>query len=278
MDAQTEFFDSEYKTLRAIYFSEYRFDNPYHFHELIEVIHIKEGEGSLISGNEVIPYRPNDLIFISSNLPHRFLSNANSSWSRSKLIQFSPKLFSNEMMKLPNFSFLNKLLVTTSCVYIKNTECAELEYHLDNAIYSKGIDLWHSLLFILKYIASDFSEHIIRENASFDFNVSRISPIFEWIGDNYRENVTTVELACLVNMDVSSFCRRFRKVTGLTVREYVNQLRVSDAYSQLITTNASICSISMSVGYSSSSVFCRNFKKIMGISASEVRERWKNPT
>ncbi|WP_373689553.1 AraC family transcriptional regulator [Photobacterium pectinilyticum] len=35
-----------------------------------------------------------------------------------------------------------------------------------------------------------------------------------------------------------------------------------------------MCEISLSVGYSSSSVFCRNFKKILGISASSIRKQW----
>ncbi|WP_413114069.1 AraC family transcriptional regulator [Thaumasiovibrio sp. DFM-14] len=274
MDAQTEVFLNEEKVFRRTVFSAPRFDNPYHFHELIEIVYIQEGTGTLISGKEVIKYQPNDLIFISSNLPHRFLTDNETKWSRSVLIQFTPEIFSPELLSVEFLSAISNLLKYKHYTYIKNTHCEVLINHLQSITSSSNGDIIGSLIAVLDRIATDFDSYVLREKNHFEFSVSRITPIFEWIGTNYIGEITTGQLAKKVNMDVSSFCRQFKSTTGVTVREYVNQLRVADAYSQLITTNKTICEISLSVGYSSSSVFCRNFKKILGISASSIRKQW----
>jgi len=53
------------------------FYNKLHQHEDIQLSFIVEGEGTLVVGNSIHPFKKNDIIVIGSNLPHVFKSQLN---------------------------------------------------------------------------------------------------------------------------------------------------------------------------------------------------------
>jgi AraC-like DNA-binding protein len=63
----------------------------------------------------------------------------------------------------------------------------------------------------------------------------------------------------------------FRLKTGLTVLQYVQQLRVSKAKTLLIRSELAIADIGLEVGYSDSSFFIRVFKKSTGVAPGRYR-------
>lgn len=60
--------------------------------------------------------------------------------------------------------------------------------------------------------------------------------------------------------------------TGLSVNEFINEIKVGVAKNVLKTTNNSILSISDYLGYNSQSHFVKTFKKITGVTPSEFRK------
>ncbi|MGL6312825.1 helix-turn-helix domain-containing protein [Vibrio sp. WXL103] len=272
MEAKSEIHFDQERHLNKLRYSSRLFDNPYHFHDSVEIAYIIQGSGTLISGKEVFHYQPNDLIFISSKLPHRFITDNQSSWATSLLVQFSPDLFSEALLSLDAFKSLNKLLNNQWCTFIKSTQDKELLQHMETLIETESSEVMSSLIAVLEYIAKDLDSYSTQEDGQYTFEVSRVDPVLTWLRSNYRQEITTTQLAKIVSMDTSSFCRQFKSATGMTVREYTNQLRITDAYSQLISTNRSISDIAFDVGYASSPVFCRNFRKVFGVSATTVRQ------
>mgnify|MGYP001943253646 FL=1 len=76
-------------------------------------------------------------------------------------------------------------------------------------------------------------------------------------------------------MSRSHFCRLFKEVTGQTLIEYVNDIRLSKAKAMLQDPNLSITEIALSTGFSDINYFSRLFKKTYQISPSGMRMKNK---
>ena len=102
---------------------------------------------------------------------------------------------------------------------------------------------------------------------------SRILGAIEYIEQNYIENITVDDLATAANMSASRFYPCFREALGVTPIDYLNHYRVNRAMMYLVSdTEMSVESISMAVGFESSTYFRRVFKKITGKTPREYRK------
>lgn len=79
------------------------------------------------------------------------------------------------------------------------------------------------------------------------------------------------ELAKRVNMTVSTLQRQFKQVFGLTVFEYIQQVKLTQSYIIIKTTNKSITTIAGEFGYDSPASFSSAFKRYFNISPSRLR-------
>ena len=76
---------------------------------------------------------------------------------------------------------------------------------------------------------------------------------------------TLEALAQCAGMSRAVFARRFREVVGQTPMEYLSYWRMLKASDQLLSTQDSVSSIAVGVGYVSESAFATAFKRIMGL-------------
>ena len=93
----------------------------------------------------------------------------------------------------------------------------------------------------------------------------RIKKAVSYVRENYYMPITVSDLASVANMSVSRFFPAFKKSTGITPVEYINNYRVSRAIVLLISdrgSGMSIEDISEKVGFDSSAYFRRVFKKL----------------
>ena len=76
-------------------------------------------------------------------------------------------------------------------------------------------------------------------------------------------------------MTVPAFCRYFKKTTGKTFTQLVNEYRVVHATKLLSETQNSITDICFESGFNNFSHFNKHFKLITGKSASNYRKEIK---
>ncbi|UOK64369.1 AraC family transcriptional regulator [Paenibacillus sp. OVF10] len=99
-----------------------------------------------------------------------------------------------------------------------------------------------------------------------------ISPVLEFITQNYMMPVTIDYLADLCHLSTTHFRRKFHEIMGTTPLDFLNSTRVEEACKRLKSTEASILSISEQVGFRSISSFNRCFAKLMGESPKAWRK------
>ena len=93
-----------------------------------------------------------------------------------------------------------------------------------------------------------------------------------WIKDNFRDHEVISQLLTHMGVPERTMKRRFKKATGQSLIEYIQNLRVEAAKQQLETSRAAINDICVDVGYEDAAFFRRLFKRLTGITPSDYRK------
>ncbi|WP_251562824.1 AraC family transcriptional regulator [Paenibacillus pasadenensis] len=104
-------------------------------------------------------------------------------------------------------------------------------------------------------------------------NLERFEPIFNYIENHYTEDITVEALAAQASLSRFHFSRLFRQLTGRTVTDYVNRIRINKSEYLLRSSEKTIAEIAMAAGYNDISYFSRTFRKYRGYAPSEARNR-----
>lgn len=109
---------------------------------------------------------------------------------------------------------------------------------------------------------------MLRDIASPDTALSRISVAIDWIRRNFAQDIRVEALAEMVALSVSAFHRHFKAVTALSPLQYQKRIRLLHARSQLIAGQGNATSIAFSVGYESPNQFSREYARLFGLPPS----------
>jgi len=103
----------------------------------------------------------------------------------------------------------------------------------------------------------------------------RIKTVYDHVRANFQRTISLDEIASLSNMTVPSFCRYFKKLTGKTFTQFVNEFRIAHACKLLSETPNTIAHISYECGYNNFSHFNKHFKLYTGKNPSAYRDEFK---
>lgn len=100
-----------------------------------------------------------------------------------------------------------------------------------------------------------------------------IAKVLEIIEDNIeREDLGTSLVADRMALSTSSFYRRFKKITGISLEMLIKNYRLEKAANLLKDTSLSIADVIADVGISSRSYFYKEFSKKYGMTPKEYRD------
>ena len=91
------------------------------------------------------------------------------------------------------------------------------------------------------------------------------------IEDGYREQITLSDISDALGLSAPYFSALFKNETGITVSQYITNVRMSEAKRLLLASQDPISQIAGQVGYSDEKYFMRVFKKEIGLTISEYR-------
>ncbi|RMG85461.1 MAG: AraC family transcriptional regulator, partial [Bacteroidetes bacterium] len=76
-------------------------------------------------------------------------------------------------------------------------------------------------------------------------------------------------IAEIAHMTTNSFCRFFKKQTGKSFSQFLNEVRVNNAIRLLTHEDIYVSEVCFKVGYNSVTNFYKQFKKITGTSPKD---------
>jgi len=98
--------------------------------------------------------------------------------------------------------------------------------------------------------------------------------ILRYLNLHYRTEISMKQLARDNHCSVSYLSHMFKTRNGLSVRAYINVLRMRDATAYLTNTDLPISEIAYALGFSDSNYFSTVFRKEMGCSPIAYRKRY----
>lgn len=104
-------------------------------------------------------------------------------------------------------------------------------------------------------------------------NSDIIVRIKEYIHNNYSNELSIQILADYVFFSVNYLCKVFKDETGLTIKQYINDVRMDKAKELLKDPSNKVADVALKIGYDKIHGFLKMFKEYTGMTPSEYRKR-----
>lgn len=165
------------------------------------------------------------------------------------------------MLKIAAYCGLNKVILSAQA----QKAVSSLFHQVVNEkrpteSFLKGIGL-----LVLAHIAKGT---LNQKPANFDHRIVRI---LTYLDTHASEDINIDDLAKLACLSKSHFHHLFKKETGISVIEYLSQIRVGMSVLQLTSTNHTVLEIAHKCGFNSASRFYEAFKKYRGHEPNDLR-------
>ncbi len=259
--------------------------STWHYHNNYEISFITEGSGKRIVADSIEEFQPGDLVFIGRNLPHVWIADKEMPTPSSRtlemvFLQFTDQILGSQLLALPEFKYVAKAMsLSERGIQIVGQTLNEVSELMLQMPYLKGFERMLHFFKIMDIIGKSGSHLQLasKEYLKTRFTTAnkRIAKIHEYLMNNYRQEVNLKQLAELVNMAEGSLCRFFRENMGMTIFEYLNQIKTDFACKLLMNQDLSIMEVGFDSGFNNLSHFNKQFRKTTGIPPSEYRKKFK---
>lgn len=254
-----------------------------HYHDCLELNLVERGEGSYIINGKKYPIKRGDIFVINNKEPHMAVPDETKDdglelvvlvfdidllWRNKGIGQFLTPFLSRKKQ-------FSHRIAADAHDYSRMTEVfANIEKEYEDA--EKGWELAAesllAYLLTLLYRCYDEKKELEAEERDFQKVFTRIRAVFDYIGEHFKEQIKLEELAQLVSLSPHYLCKCFKKVTGRTIFEYIEQMRVQYSCYLLKTTRTSVVEIAMESGFNTVSYYNRVFKKYNGLTPNQYRK------
>jgi PAS domain S-box-containing protein len=102
----------------------------------------------------------------------------------------------------------------------------------------------------------------------------RLTPVLTYVQERYAEPVSVEDLAREAHLSVSQLQREFRRLFGVSPREYVARVRLLMARRMLEKGGAQVGEVALECGFYDQSHFARSFHAATGMRPLEYRRRF----
>jgi len=96
--------------------------------------------------------------------------------------------------------------------------------------------------------------------------------VIEYIKSNYQKHISLEEIARITYMSRTYLSSLFKKETGYSISEYINNIRISRAQNFLVESDVDIAEIARMCGFEDQSYFTKVFRRITGVTPKKYRD------
>lgn len=140
-----------------------------------------------------------------------------------------------------------------------------LELHFQKEFYEESAAL---LLTHIIMMAGRYQHDLLHDRR---IPLREVEDVMLHFREHYHEDINIESFVKERGYGVRSFYRNFKKHTGLTLLQYLLEVRLANAIKLLETTNFQINEIARLVGYENALYFSRLFRRHTGVSPKEYR-------
>lgn len=253
-----------------------------HSHKNFELNYISSGTGRRIVGDNISGFEKGDLVLLGPDLPHcwELLDSDKGEAATCIVTHFSENIIDSDFFRMPELQEVVELLKKANRgIRFKTNDDSEIRQILIELSESEGLEYYIGLLKVFNnLIQIEDRERLsnpMNRSSVFSKNMEKINKVYEYVFQNIQEGIRLEDASSVLNMAPSSFCRFFKKKTGLSFMEYVKNVRVGIAAKLLAETDKQITQICYESGYNNLANFNHYFKANMGKTPSAYRKNFR---
>lgn len=247
---------------------------PPHWHNSLEIVYMLEGNIKGISDDKKVSIGAEEFIVINSRAVHSFVSEKN----RAIVLQIPSAFFEKYVRNIDLLYFNVDMHPEDKSEVIKLDKIKKI-FHDMYDVYNdqpegyllKFNSLLYDMLFTLihSYSSKLSSKQINKDNKYLII----LKEITTFLYQNHNEQITINQIADKFGYNPDYLSRLFKKYIGLTIIDYLYEIRINFVYKDLVDTDLSICEIFENHGCSNYKVAMKFFKKRYGCTPKEKRKQ-----
>ncbi|WP_316837935.1 AraC family transcriptional regulator [Pedobacter nutrimenti] len=258
-------------------------NNPLHFHNEYEMVLINASSGRRIVGDSIEDFSAGDLVLMGPNLPHvmyndkEYYDPASDREVKAIVTYFRLDWLNEEFINSNEVTRFNELLKDINRgIRVYGRSQKQVVRLLNKLLQSTGLKRIINLLHILNLL-SETKEYkclasVGYSNPHNQKDVQRINRVYNYIMNNFAEEITLKNASMLANMTISAFCKYFKAQTQKTFTQFVNEVRIGYACKLLCNDSLSISQVCFQSGFNNLTNFNRNFKHYTKVSPSDFKK------
>jgi AraC-like DNA-binding protein len=270
---------SEHSSFVADKFITPYFETPWHYHPEYELVLIIKGKGKQFIGNHVSDYKEGSLTFLGPNLPHFFRKDESNALGGSLVIHFKEEFLGKEFSMSPEMQKIKPLFDKSRMgIQIYGRTRQIIIDKMNEMLELHGIDRLICLLSVLSTLADSTDLDLLSSPEISGQNCKdndRIDKVFNYVMNNFQEEIRLEEVAEIANMSYSGFCRYFKNRTKKNFSLFVNEIRIGYACKRLMESDMSIGNVCYESGFNNMTNFNEQFKRVVKCTAFQFRRNSK---
>lgn len=257
--------------------------NPYimmnsHYHEDdYEVYYLLEGERYYFLKDRTYHIKKGDIVLIDRNVIHKS-SHVQSHKHKRILVQFKPEFLGEIIQRQADIDLLSCFSGEKKVLRLDFKEqqyVEELFYKMlhEQTNKQKGWELSNKLtlsgllLYINRVVMKQKDQEFSHPNSLHE----KVSEIVKYLNENFMEDISLQKVSECFYISPNYFCKIFKEVTGFTLIEYLNQIRIKQAQFLLRNEKMNVSQVFEACGFGTMTHFERIFKRITGYSPLKYR-------
>lgn len=252
------------------------FYNYYHRHDEAQITYILKGKGTIMVGNIMQSFQSGDIFVLRPNEPHMFDRDVEDEEEIGDIHAIHIFVNLDRMKKLyhiPEFEVVKDyLLELDTSKRVDRSISESMMHYFTNLMVKTSMPRFTEFLSLLYALAIHRSEASslysgVRNLTYSDKDGARISQVYKYTFDHYNEDITVEQVASIVYMTPTSFCKFFKKHTTKTYISFLNEVRIEKACQILIDNKSEhIAEAAFQSGFNNVVHFNRVFKSITKMS------------
>ena len=243
---------------------------PMHWHERMEILYIEKGCLELHCGGELYRLYPGQIAVINPEQLHGgFSGNEGVSYHT---IMFDVSRFCNSTIASDKYL----LPVCQKKVIFQNKiEDEQLKKLADRIVSMQNGQTQENPLCAIGTVYDMLGilyKYRKKESPVQHSQDAQYSEILEYINGHFTDPICARTISARFGYNESYFCRRFKKITGITFSRYIQALRMEQAQKLLEEKNFSVGTVAFQCGFTDVSYFTKCFKNLFGFTPTQYQK------
>ena len=226
---------------------------------------IEDEKATFYLNDEKHPLKAGELMIINSNEVHSIDSPEE---NHTAVLQIPLKQFEDYFTAHRFIRFAANEQETDSQLWRLIREMYKLYGKRGTGYEFKIRSFYYDVLYLLvnHYRLDEAGEQEVRHSRRLD----ALARITSYMREHYQEELKLTDVANMFGYSDAYLSRMFQKYANVNFKTYLQDIRMTYAYRELLNSDKTISQIAMDNGFSSSRAFTREFQKRYGILPSEV--------